>query len=159
MKTIRMINLQLLAVLFASVFALSACESKTSVEVVSSDEVVSVDEAASNNEVASSSEPDLFSQRNVNTFDPATIDAIGDKVADWQIANMDNLSDYMRNYRNNIADRRGWHHGALYVGMMAWAALPGNEGYLEPLRKISEEEEWKLGDRLFHGDDHIDGQI
>jgi rhamnogalacturonyl hydrolase YesR len=105
------------------------------------------------------SEADLFSHRADNAFDPATIDAIGDKVADWQIANLDNLSGYMRNYRNNIADRRGWHHGALYVGMMNWAALPGNEEYFTPLRTISEENEWKLGDRLFHGDDHIVGQL
>jgi len=107
----------------------------------------------------SASAGDLFSKRDANAFDPATIDAIGDKVAEWQIANLDNLSDYMRNYRNNIADRRGWHHGALYVGMMTWAALPGNEEYFAPLRKISEENEWKLGDRLFHGDDHIVGQL
>ncbi len=105
------------------------------------------------------SENDLFSQRADNAFDPATIDAIGDKVADWQIANLDNLSGYMRNYRNNIADRRGWHHGALYVGMMNWAALEGNDKYFAPLREISEENEWKLGERLFHGDDHIVGQL
>ncbi len=43
--------------------------------------------------------------------------------------------------------------------MMNWAALPGNEVYYEPLRKIAEEEGWKLGDRLFHGDDHIVGQM
>jgi len=104
-------------------------------------------------------EPDLFSQRATNAFDPATIDAIGDKVSDWQLANLDDLSSYMRNYRNNIADRRGWHHGALYVGMMNWAFLPGNEKYDEALRQISEENEWRLGDRLFHGDDHVVGQL
>ena len=105
------------------------------------------------------SQADLFADRDANAFDPATIDAIGDKVAEWQIANLDNLSDYMRNYRNNIADRRGWHHGALYVGMMDWAALTGNEQYFIPFRKIAEEEEWRLGERLFHGDDHIVGQM
>ena len=104
-------------------------------------------------------EAELFAQRNDNAFDAATIDAVGDKVAEWQIANLDNLSDYMRNYRDNIADRKGWHHGALYVGMMNWAALPGNEEYFAPLRQISEENEWQLGDRLFHGDDHIVGQM
>jgi len=102
---------------------------------------------------------DLFSAKNVNAFDPATIDVIGDRVADWQIANLDNLSSYMRNYRDNTADRRGWHHGALYVGMMSWAELPGNAAYYAPFREISEEEEWRLGDRLFHGDDHIVGQM
>jgi len=103
-------------------------------------------------------EADLFGQRNANAFDHATIDAIGDKVAEWQIANLDDLS-YIRNYRNNFTDRRGWIHGALYVGMMNWAALPGNEAYFAPLREISEENMWQLGDRLFHGDDHIVGQL
>ncbi len=71
-----------------------------------------------------------------DVFDSATVNAIGDKVADWQIANLDDLS-YIRSNRfgyNNgnrdstaRADRRGWQHGALYVGMLNWAALPGNE--------------------------------
>lgn len=135
MKNTRLYTLQLLALFVSCMTVLSACAANPA------------------------SEADLFSQRNVNAFDPATIDAIGDKVAEWQIANLDNLSDYMRNYRNSIADRRGWVHGALYVGMMNWAALPGNETYYAPFRKISEEEEWKLGDRLFHGDDHIIGQM
>ncbi len=101
---------------------------------------------------------DLFSQRNSNALDPATIDAVGDKVMDWQIANLDDLS-YIRNIRASTEDRRGWVHGAMYVGMMNWAALPGNDEYFAPLRKISEEEEWRLGERLFHGDDHIVGQL
>jgi len=101
---------------------------------------------------------DLFAQRNSNAFDPATIDAVGDKVTDWQIANLGDLS-YIRNMRASTEDRRGWVHGAMYVGMMNWAALPGNDEYFAPLRTISEEEEWRLGERLFHGDDHIVGQL
>ena len=102
--------------------------------------------------------PDLFAQRSANAFEPDTIDAIGDAVADWQLAHLDDLT-FLRNYRNNISDRRGWHHGALYVGMMNWAFLPGNETYEDALRQISEENGWKLGDRLFHGDDHVVGQL
>jgi rhamnogalacturonyl hydrolase YesR len=102
--------------------------------------------------------PDLFSERSARAFDPDTIDAVGDAVADWQLAHLDDLT-FLRNYRNNISDRRGWHHGALYVGMMNWAFLPGNGKYEDALRKISEENEWKLGDRLFHGDDHVVGQL
>ena len=37
------------------------------------------------------SDADLFSARNDNAFDPATINVIGDRVADWQIANLENL--------------------------------------------------------------------
>ncbi len=134
MKNTRLNNFRLLGLVVSCVIALSACADSTTGEV------------------------DLFSQRTANAFDPATIDAIGDKVADWQIANIDDLS-YIRNYRSSIADRRGWVHGALYVGMMNWAALPGNEEYFAPLREISEENEWRLGDRLFHGGDHIVGQL
>jgi len=101
---------------------------------------------------------DLFSQRADNAFDAATVDAIGDRVAEWQITNIDDLS-YIRNFRTGDADRRGWQHGALYVGMMNWAALPGNEKYDLPLKAISEENQWKLGRRLFHGDDHTVGQL
>jgi rhamnogalacturonyl hydrolase YesR len=135
MKNTRFYTLRLVVLLTSCFTALSACAA------------------------APASEADLFSQRSANAFDPATIDTIGDKVADWQLANLDNLSAYMRNYRNNIADRRGWHHGALYVGMMNWASLPGNEKYDAALKSIAEENEWKLGDRLFHGDDHVVGQM
>ena len=94
-----------------------------------------------------------------DAFDSAAIDAIGDKVADWQLANLDDLS-YIRSAPGiDNSDRRGWQHGALYVGMMTWAALPGNEKYLERMKAISEENQWRLGDRLFHGDDHIVGQM
>ncbi len=108
-----------------------------------------------------SSEADLFAQRDANAFDPATIDAIGDKVADWQLDNIDDLSyiRYNRPPRERDFDRRNWQHGALYIGMMNWAALPGNEKYDQALRQISEESDWKLGDRLFHGDDHTVGQL
>lgn len=99
-----------------------------------------------------------FGERDTDPFNPAVIDAVGDRVADWQIARLDDLT-YMRNYRNNIADRRGWVHGAFYVGLFNWAALSGNDRFYAPLHQIAVEEEWKLGDRLFHGDDHIVGQM
>lgn len=144
MKNTRLNNFRLLGLVVSCVIALSACADSTT------------------------SEADLFSQRTTNAFDPATIDAIGDKVADWQLANLDDFS-YIRSNRTDsagiaramvsVADRRGWQHGALYVGMMNWATLPGNEKYDLALREISEENQWQLGSRLFHGDDHIVGQL
>ncbi len=134
MKNTRLNSSRLLGLLVFCVTALSACAAATTSEV------------------------DLFSQRAANAFEPATIDAIGDEVADWQLANLDDLS-YIRNVGKRDADRRGWHHGALYVGMMNWAALPGNEQFDLALREISEENQWQLGSRLFHGDDHAVGQL
>lgn len=137
MNNTRLYSFRLLALLVSCITVLSACADTTS------------------------SEADLFAQRDANAFDPATIETIGDKVADWQLANLDDLSyiRYNRPPRERDFDRRNWQHGALYVGMMDWAALPGNEKYDQALRQISEESDWKLGDRLFHGDDHIVGQL
>ncbi len=70
---------------------------------------------------------DVFSQRVANAFGAATVDAIGDRVADWQIANLDDLSYIRTQPSHDDENRKGWQHGALYVGMMNWAALPGNE--------------------------------
>ena len=83
MKNTRFNNFRLLGLVVSCVIAVSACADSTI------------------------GEADLFSQRTANAFDPATINAIGDKVADWQLANLDDLS-YIRNFRKNIADRRGW---------------------------------------------------
>ena len=91
-------------------------------------------------------------------LDPQTIDAVADRVADWQLSTLDDLS-YIRNPRSGDFDRRGWQHGALYVGLMRWADLPGNQRYLAALEQIAEENEWRLGDRLFHADDHVVGQL
>ena len=61
------------------------------------------------------SDSDFFSQRSVNTFDPATIDAIGDKVANWQVANLDDLGDLLRRLRegDRIGERRSMIGGIL----------------------------------------------
>ena len=120
--------------------------------------VVSCVVAASALSAATVSDVGLLSQGTTDSFDPATIEAIGDKVADWQLANLDDLS-YIRNLRDEDTYRRGWQHAALYVGLMNWAALPGNEKYDRALREISEDNQWQLGRRLFHGDDHAVGQL
>ena len=67
---------------------------------------------------------DVFSKRSENSLDANTISVVGDRVADWQIANLNDLG-YIRNPRSGDFDRRGWQHGALYVGLMTWANLPG----------------------------------
>ncbi len=79
MNNSRLISLAFLGLLLACVAALSGCESKTTpaTEVAATDPVPAA---------APPVEPDLFAQRAGNEFDPATIDAIGDAVADWQIA-------------------------------------------------------------------------
>lgn len=107
---------------------------------------------------AGGSADERFEQRRDKPFRPEVIATVGDRVADWQIAHLDDLG-YIRNPRSGDFDRRGWQHGAFYVGLMRWAGLPGNEKYERVLRDISDENHWRLGDRLFHADDHVVGQL
>ena len=86
------------------------------------------------------------------------VDAIGDKVADWQLSKLGAL-DYFRTEHPGQRDPRAWHHGAFYVGLMNWADLPGNEKYIDALKEISAKNDWQLGRRLFHADDHVVGQL
>ena len=87
-------------------------------------------------------------------LDARAIDAIGDRVANWQLSKLGEL-DYFRTEHPGQRDPRAWHHGAFYVGMMNWANLPGNAKYNDALKAISEENEWKLGRRLFLSLIHI----
>ena len=77
------------------------------------------------------------------------------RVADWQI----------EHYRDTYSGRKKPHHpldwtnGALYVGMVKWAAMANDEKYYNWLKQIAEEHEWMLHKRKYHADDHTVGQL
>lgn len=74
------------------------------------------------------------------------------RVADWQMANMEPVYDkkfLKRPYRPT-----DWQAGALYVGMLKWAALADDDSYYEWLKAEGDKAHWKLGKRKYHADDH-----
>jgi rhamnogalacturonyl hydrolase YesR len=75
-------------------------------------------------------------------------------VADWQIAHYRDA--YTREEPHHPLD---WTNGALYVGIVKWAAMAENDNYYEWLKEIGEANEWKLHRRLYHADDHTVGQM
>lgn len=77
---------------------------------------------------------------------PDAIRAIAVAVADWQLD-------------HPVARRRtDWTHGAFFAGLCALADLPGCERYLDILRRFGQENQWELGPRPYHADDHCVGQ-
>jgi rhamnogalacturonyl hydrolase YesR len=85
---------------------------------------------------------------------PAEVKKVMKKVADWQI---DHYSDaYSREKPHHPLD---WTNGALYVGMVKWAAMAENDTYYEWLKEIGETHEWNLHHRKYHADDHTVGQL
>jgi rhamnogalacturonyl hydrolase YesR len=67
------------------------------------------------------------------------------KVADWQLANPG---------KHATTD---WTQGALYAGMMALGNLDAK--YVDAMVKVGEKNDWKLGPRVYHADDHAVGQM
>lgn len=77
------------------------------------------------------------------------------RVADWQI----------EHFRDTYSNKKVPHHpldwtnGALYVGMVKWAELAGDDTYWEWMKKIGEDHDWMLHKRQYHADDHTVGQM
>lgn len=86
---------------------------------------------------------------------PQEVKKIMEKVADWQI----------EHFRDTYSGREKPHHplhwtnGALYVGMVKWAAMADSDKYYEWLINIGEDNEWILYERKYHADDHTVGQL
>jgi rhamnogalacturonyl hydrolase YesR len=85
---------------------------------------------------------------------PAEVKEVMQKVADWQIDHY--LDSYSRDQPHHPLD---WTNGALYVGMVKWAAMAGDDKYYTWLKEIGEKYEWKLHRRKYHADDHTVGQL
>lgn len=86
---------------------------------------------------------------------PSNVKSIMKQVADWQITH---FSD---NYSNKEKPHHplAWTNGALYVGMVKWAAMAEDDTYYNWLKSIGEEQKWNLHSRKYHADDHTVGQL
>ena len=86
---------------------------------------------------------------------PDEVKSLMKRVADWQIENINET----HNDRNSPHHPLSWPKGALYVGMVKWAAMADDYAYYEWLRSIGEEHGWMLHERKYHADDHTVGQM
>ncbi len=78
-----------------------------------------------------------------------------ERVANWQIEHFrDTYSD--RDKPHHIAD---WTNGALYVGMVKYAAIAKDNRYFKWLKGIGEQQNWQLHWRKYMADDHTVGQM
>ena len=100
----------------------------------------------------------IFAFSNIITaqeIKPQAVKEIMEKVADWQI----------EHFRDTYSGRDKPHHplhwtnGALYVGMVKWAAMADTDKYYGWLKNIGEDNEWILYERKYHADDHTVGQL
>tara|TARA_B100000809_G_scaffold96882_1_gene95424 strand:- start:4054 stop:5154 length:1101 start_codon:yes stop_codon:yes gene_type:complete len=89
---------------------------------------------------------------NAQEIKPQDVKEIMEKAADWQI---DHFSFDSKKPHHPL----DWTNGALYIGLVKWAAMADSEKYYEWLKSIGEKYEWKLHSRKYHADDHTVGQM
>lgn len=72
--------------------------------------------------------------------------AVMERVADWQLAHP---------ARHKPTD---WTQGAFYTGVMALDGISASPRFREAMVRMGETNQWKLGPRKYHADDHVVGQ-
>ena len=77
---------------------------------------------------------------------PKAVLNVMQRVADWQLANPS---------KHKATD---WTQGAGDAGMMALAGISGDVKYRDAMLEKGSTNDWKLGARKFHADDHAVGQ-
>lgn len=90
---------------------------------------------------------------------PAHIRYEANRVANWQLANLDNLDETIRSPSPQTPIARGWVMGTFFLGLAEYGQFTDQPAYLQSLAAIANEEGWRFGDRQFHADDHLVGQV
>lgn len=92
-----------------------------------------------------------FSTAQTPSFSPAldtkAIPKVMQAVADWQLANPSKRAS------------TDWTHGALFAGLVAWAEMAPTDTYLDACLGFGLKNDWQLGDRPYHADDHAVAQM
>ena len=86
---------------------------------------------------------------------PTEVKNVMGKVADWQIEHFRDLYSGHSEPHHPLE----WTNGALYIGMVKWAAIADDDKYYNWLKEIGDKYEWKLHRRKYHADDHTVGQL
>ena len=85
-----------------------------------------------------------------------------EKLADWQLAHLD--ASYIPGPSwSRPRDARDWQAATFWVGLTTLVGpgfeRPMRERYLNAIFKTGESLGWRLGDRLYHADDHLIGSV
>jgi unsaturated rhamnogalacturonyl hydrolase len=83
---------------------------------------------------------------------------VGARAAAWQLSHMDNFDYIPLSHREKTASPRWWMQGAFYVGLTRWADTVSGEDIVAHIADMARGEDYQLGDRPKHADDHVIGQ-
>jgi rhamnogalacturonyl hydrolase YesR len=78
------------------------------------------------------------------------------RVADWQLARLD--AAHITHFKDETREPRSWEQGAFWVGMTRLADVSGKKRFSDAILKQGRANQWTLGPRTYHADDHVIGQ-
>lgn len=84
--------------------------------------------------------------------------ATTERVADWQLGHLDDLS-YIPLARPSTKNPRDWQQAAFWAGLTHLADRSASPRFREAIFAKGRETGWRLGDRLYHADDHLIGAV
>ncbi|MES2442421.1 MAG: glycoside hydrolase family 88 protein [Pseudomonadota bacterium] len=81
-----------------------------------------------------------------------------ERLADWQLAHLDDLS-YIPAARSSTRSPRDWQQAAFWVALTGVADRSASPRFRDAIFATGRREQWRLGDRLYHADDHLIGAV
>ncbi len=87
------------------------------------------------------------------------IENVATAVADWQLAQFDIRSNKMRPEMRPSGIPNGWMYATLHIGLLRWAEQVDSPAYKQAVLNLSQLNEYKMGPRVYHADDHAIGDV
>jgi rhamnogalacturonyl hydrolase YesR len=87
---------------------------------------------------------------------PKDVIALAELVADYQLATMAG-GEVPPSLNKDTNDPKGWVQGAFFVGLCALADHSSNPAYRQAILARGRANQWQLGRRTYHADDHVIG--
>lgn len=106
----------------------------------------------------SSTQQSVSAKTSQSTISAQEVNASINAAADWQLDNMDNFESYIPSFIHRTVEPVGWVQGTFYLGLSRWANKTNNVRYVDYLVDHGDQYQWRLGDRLYHADDHVVAQ-
>lgn len=89
----------------------------------------------------------------------AEISKVADAVADWQLAQFDIRSNKMRSEMRPSGIPNGWMYATLHIGLWHWGEASNSDLYRQTVMNLSQLNDYQLGPRVYHADDHAVGDV
>ena len=90
-------------------------------------------------------------------LDPSSVRRVTDAVAAWQMSHLDDFS-YLPTAEQSDQER-GWVQAALWIGAWRWSQETQSDALERRVLDWAQTNEFRLGDRLYHADDHAVAQV